>query len=107
MKRLLPPALAAVAVPLAQTLKRFEREGFAPFLDAFTRRDLLRGRAVSVSGGLALEGSAEGVDAQGALLVRAGGTCHRVVSANGAGGFAWGLARKRRWLRAERDGLAD
>ena len=33
--------------------------------------------------------------------------CHRVVSANGAGGFAWGLARKRRWLRAERDGLAD
>ncbi len=33
--------------------------------------------------------------------------CHRVVSANGAGGFAWGTARKRRWLRAERDGLAD
>jgi O-6-methylguanine DNA methyltransferase len=33
--------------------------------------------------------------------------CHRVVSATGAGGFAWGLARKRRWLKAERDGLAD
>ena len=33
--------------------------------------------------------------------------CHRVVSATGAGGFAWGLARKRRWLQAERDGLAD
>ena len=32
--------------------------------------------------------------------------CHRVVSANGAGGFAWGLARKTRWLKAERDGLA-
>lgn len=32
--------------------------------------------------------------------------CHRVVGATGAGGFAWGLARKRRWLRAERDGLA-
>jgi O-6-methylguanine DNA methyltransferase len=32
--------------------------------------------------------------------------CHRVVSATGPGGFAWGLARKRRWLRAERDGLA-
>jgi O-6-methylguanine DNA methyltransferase len=32
--------------------------------------------------------------------------CHRVVSAAGAGGFAWGLARKARWLRAERDGLA-
>jgi len=75
-----PAALAAVAVPLAQTLKRFEREGFAPFLDAFTRRDLLRGRGVSVSGGLELQGTAEGVDAQGALLVRAGGACHRVVS---------------------------
>jgi len=32
--------------------------------------------------------------------------CHRVVSASGAGGFAWGIARKRRWLKAERDGLA-
>lgn len=32
--------------------------------------------------------------------------CHRIVSASGDGGFAWGLARKRRWLRAERDGLA-
>ncbi len=75
-----PAALAAVAVPLAQALKRFEREGFAPFLDAFTRRDLLRGRSVGVSGGLALEGTAEGVDGLGALLVRAGGACHLVVS---------------------------
>ena len=33
--------------------------------------------------------------------------CHRVVSATGPGGFAWGLARKRRWLRAERNGLAE
>ena len=33
--------------------------------------------------------------------------CHRVISATGAGGFAWGLARKRRWLQVERDGLAD
>ncbi|MFM2211365.1 MAG: hypothetical protein RL639_559 [Verrucomicrobiota bacterium] len=33
--------------------------------------------------------------------------CHRVISATGAGGFAWGSARKRRWLQAERDGLAD
>lgn len=75
-----PAALAAVAVPLAQALKRFERGGFAPFQDAFTRRDLLRGRAVGVSGGLALEGTAEGVDTFGALLVRAAGACHRVVS---------------------------
>ena len=32
--------------------------------------------------------------------------CHRVVSATGPGGFAWGLALKTRWLKAERDGLA-
>ena len=32
--------------------------------------------------------------------------CHRVVSATGKGGFAWGLARQRRWLKAERNGLA-
>ena len=32
--------------------------------------------------------------------------CHRVVAADGPGGFAWGHARKRRWLRAEVDGLA-
>jgi len=33
--------------------------------------------------------------------------CHRVVSATGSGGFAWGLTRKRRWLKVERDGLAS
>jgi len=33
--------------------------------------------------------------------------CHRVVGTAGSGGFAWGLARKRRWLKAECDGLAD
>jgi len=27
--------------------------------------------------------------------------CHRVVNAQGLGGFAWGLARKRRWLLEE------
>jgi len=33
--------------------------------------------------------------------------CHRIISSAGLGGFAWGIARKRRWLQAERDGLAD
>lgn len=32
--------------------------------------------------------------------------CHRVTAADGPGGFAWGLARKRRWLAAESDGAA-
>jgi O-6-methylguanine DNA methyltransferase len=32
--------------------------------------------------------------------------CHRVVAADGLGGFAWGAVRKRAWLRAEADGAA-
>lgn len=32
--------------------------------------------------------------------------CHRVVAAGGPGGFAWGGARKRRWLRKEARGTA-
>lgn len=32
--------------------------------------------------------------------------CHRVVAADGLGGFAWGAARKRAWLEAEADGAA-
>lgn len=75
-----PAALARVAVPLVQALKRFEREGFAPFAAAYARRDLLQGRAVAVSGGVELEGQADGVDLQGALRVLAGGQCHRIVS---------------------------
>jgi O-6-methylguanine DNA methyltransferase len=32
--------------------------------------------------------------------------CHRVVAADGLGGFAWGVDLKRAWLRAETDGAA-
>jgi O-6-methylguanine DNA methyltransferase len=32
--------------------------------------------------------------------------CHRIVSASGLGGFAWGLRRKQAWLAAERRGVA-
>ena len=32
--------------------------------------------------------------------------CHRVVAADGLGGFAWGVDLKRAWLRAEADGTA-
>ena len=75
-----PATLARVAAPLVRALLRFEREGFAPFVPAFARRDLLRGRAVTTTAAAAPEGVAEGVDAQGALLLRAGGRLHRVVS---------------------------
>ena len=75
-----PATLARIAAPLVQALLRFEREGFAPCLPAWARRDLLRGRAVTTTSAAAPEGEAEGVDAQGALLLRAGGQLHRVVS---------------------------
>jgi BirA family biotin operon repressor/biotin-[acetyl-CoA-carboxylase] ligase len=75
-----PHALAAVAPPLVQALRRFEAEGFAPFADAFARRDLLRGQRVTTTAAEAAEGIAEGVDERGALRVRGEGGLHSVVS---------------------------
>jgi BirA family biotin operon repressor/biotin-[acetyl-CoA-carboxylase] ligase len=75
-----PAALARVALPLVEALLRFEREGFAPCLPAWSRRDLLRGQAVATTAAGLSDGEAEGVDAQGALLLRADGRLHRVVS---------------------------
>lgn len=73
-------ALACVALPLAQALRRFEAEGFAPLAPAFAARDLLRGRAITTSGTPPLQGLAAGVDSSGALLVQAEGTLHHVHS---------------------------
>ena len=74
-----PQVLQRVAAPLVRVLLRFEREGFAPFVDAFQRRDVLLGRTVSTTAPQVGEGVAEGVDAHGALRVRADGL-HRLVS---------------------------
>ena len=46
----------------------FEAHGFAPFAGRFAQRDALLGLAVRLSDGT--EGTACGVDAQGALLLR-------------------------------------
>lgn len=59
--------LLAIVPPLVAALQRFEAEGFAPFRDAFARRDALAGRPVRLSDGTM--GTAQGVDGQGALLV--------------------------------------
>jgi biotin-(acetyl-CoA carboxylase) ligase len=48
-------------------------------LEALRGRDALLGRAVSVSGGEALEGTALGISPAGALLVRARGGALRTV----------------------------
>ena len=71
--------LATVAVPLLQALLRFQEEGFAPLAGAYGYRDLLRGQAVQASGHPPLTGLADGVDAEGALRLRAAGL-HRIVS---------------------------
>jgi BirA family transcriptional regulator, biotin operon repressor / biotin---[acetyl-CoA-carboxylase] ligase len=90
-------ALAQVAGPLLRDLLRFEREGFAPFASRFAARDALHGRGVSVFNppsslhpgspnagqGIpsnALHGLAQGVDGQGALLLRTGAGVQRVSS---------------------------
>jgi BirA family biotin operon repressor/biotin-[acetyl-CoA-carboxylase] ligase len=74
-----PQVLARVAEPLLQALLRFQATGFAPLAAAYARRDALRGRSVSTTLAGLPEGRAEGVDAQGALLVRHGAV-HRVLS---------------------------
>lgn len=75
-----PQVLARVALPLVQALQRFEREGFAPFAEAFAQRDLLRGCAVDTTAPDVPEGIADGVDLDGALRVVAAGRVHRVVA---------------------------
>ena len=76
-----PPAvLARVALPLAQALLRFEREGFASVAQGFARRDLLRGHPIQTSQPEPLAGIADGVDARGGLCLRIDGAGHTVVS---------------------------
>ena len=74
-----PQVLKRVALPLALALKRFEREGFAPFVEPYGRRDLLRGQRISTTYPGVPEGVAEGIDAHGALRVRCG-KVHALVS---------------------------
>jgi BirA family biotin operon repressor/biotin-[acetyl-CoA-carboxylase] ligase len=72
--------LAAVGPALARALVAFEREGFAPCVEPFGRRDVLRGRRVTTTDPAMPEGVAAGVDADGALRLVAGDTTHRVIS---------------------------
>ncbi len=73
-----PAALLAVAAPLVQALLAFEQQGFAAFAARFARRDALAGLGVRLSDGQ--EGQAEGVAADGALLVRTAEGLRRVSS---------------------------
>jgi BirA family biotin operon repressor/biotin-[acetyl-CoA-carboxylase] ligase len=79
-----PATLHRVALPLVRALQRFESRGFDDQVRMrYTRRDLLRSRAVVTldGAGATQPGVAEGVAANGALLVRrADGTLEEVTS---------------------------
>ena len=76
-----PRALAALAPALTRAVQRFEQAGFSAFAEAFAQRDVLQGRAVHTTAGACPQGVAEGVDADGALLLRdTSGQRHRVSS---------------------------
>jgi BirA family transcriptional regulator, biotin operon repressor / biotin---[acetyl-CoA-carboxylase] ligase len=71
----------AILDELLSMLSVFEREGFAPFRDAWTALDALSGRpARVVLGGAVISGTARGVDAEGALLLETGEGMQRFVS---------------------------
>lgn len=75
-----PAVLAKVAAPLVRALLAFERDGFAPLAARYAGRDLLRGHEVTTSLPNPASGVCEGVDAQGALVLRAAGQRHRIFS---------------------------
>ncbi|MCL1960865.1 MAG: biotin--[acetyl-CoA-carboxylase] ligase [Desulfovibrionaceae bacterium] len=74
-----PGALARVAGPLAQAVRAFEREGFAPLAERFNARDALAGQPVRLSDGV--EGVALGVGPNGALRVRTSAGLREITSA--------------------------
>jgi BirA family transcriptional regulator, biotin operon repressor / biotin---[acetyl-CoA-carboxylase] ligase len=68
-----PGALHRIAKPWLEAVLAFQRAGFAPFRAHFERRDHLAGRTITTTQDDLPSGVAEGIDASGALLVRAHG----------------------------------
>ncbi|WP_298210957.1 biotin--[acetyl-CoA-carboxylase] ligase [Acidovorax sp.] len=73
-----PAALARIVAPLVAMLQSFEGYGFAPMQPRFAARDVLQGRAVTLSDGTA--GMAHGVGEDGALLVHTAGGMQAITS---------------------------
>lgn len=73
-----PTALACIIPALVHEVQRFAGHGFAPLAQRFEQRDLLRGREVVLSDGSG--GRAEGVGADGGLLVRTAAGVQAVTS---------------------------
>lgn len=73
---------AALVARLAETLDVFDRSGFAAFTDAWAQHDALAGRRIRVEGARGtFDGLAQGVDARGALRVRAADGIRSIDSA--------------------------
>jgi len=73
---------AALVARLVEALDVFGDSGFAAFADAWIARDALAGRAIRVDGVRGVfDGTAEGVDARGALRVRRAGSMECLDSA--------------------------
>lgn len=73
---------AALVGRLVEGLEAFDRSGFAAFADAWTGCDALAGRKIRVEGARGtFDGVAQGVDARGALQVRAAGAVRSIDSA--------------------------
>lgn len=73
-----PQTLLRLAAPLVQTVKRFEQQGFAPFVADFNALDALHSQEVSLSDGT--QGMARGVDETGALLVHTSDGVKKITS---------------------------
>ena len=74
-----PTALLRIVPPLVAMLQGFEACGFAPVQPRFAARDVLQGRAVTLSDGQT--GTAHGVAEDGALLVHTAQGMQAVTSA--------------------------
>ena len=73
-----PTALLRIVPPLVAMLQAFEGYGFAPMQPRFAARDVLQGRAVTLSDGHT--GTAHGVGDDGALLVHTAGGMQAITS---------------------------
>lgn len=71
---------ARIVIELSQALRQFVDEGFAPFMGQWRQRDALSGRVVRVlQADSIVDGRADGIDDDGALLVAtAAGVCRQL-----------------------------
>lgn len=72
---------AAVLEALIESLRVFEREGLARFLEAWREHDVMAGKSVQLHlPNAVIAGEAQGIDDQGALLLRVGDELRRFAA---------------------------